>query len=77
MKKSANDFQRKKGDNVISTELPMGFSNALAKNTSALAYFTNLTDDMKQSVIDQTHTIQSKGQMQQFVDSLVPRIQSF
>lgn len=73
MEKSTNEHLRKKGDNVYN-ELPMGFASALAKNTSALGYFTNLGEDMKQKVLDQTRNIGSKNEMQQFVDSLVPRI---
>ncbi len=74
MKQSSNDNQRKKGDNFISTELPMGFSNALLKNAAAMSYFNTLDEGQKSNIINQTHQISSKSQMQQFVDSLQPSL---
>lgn len=51
-------------------ELPMGFGMALAKNTDAMAFFSNLSREKQQDIIDKTHGINSKKEMQSFVNSL-------
>lgn len=51
-------------------EIPMGLGMALAKNTEAMAYFSSLTPQHQREIISQTHQIQSKKEMQSFVDSL-------
>lgn len=52
------------------SDLPMGFGMALMQNPDALHYFESLSESQKQMVINATHQISSKGQMQQFVQSL-------
>lgn len=54
----------------LTKEIPMGFGMALAKNTDAMAAFSALTKKQQQSVIEQTHTISSKREMQEFVNTL-------
>ena len=49
------------------TELPLGFGIALAKNNSAMEYFSTLTPAHRREVIAQTHTIRSKVEMERFV----------
>lgn len=51
-------------------ELPLGFGMALSQHPSAMEHFTSMTDAQKQQVIQQTHQIQSKKEMQAFVRSL-------
>ena len=51
-------------------EIPMGLGMALAQNTPAMNHFSALPDDQKQRIIEHTHQIQSKEQMQQFVQKL-------
>lgn len=48
----------------------MGFGMALAKNTDAMAVFSNLSREKQQDIIDKTHCINSKKEMQSFVNSL-------
>ncbi|MGN1111935.1 MAG: YdeI/OmpD-associated family protein [Acutalibacteraceae bacterium] len=60
----------------ILSELPLGFSMALAKNPEALQAFSNLSDYEKRSVIDGTHTVQTKREMQEYVNNL-PNYKSF
>ncbi len=55
----------------LMTELPMGFGMALAQNAQALNCFSNMTKNQQQAVIEQTHTIQSKEEMQAFVNHLI------
>lgn len=55
----------------IMAELPLGFSMALAKNTDALQSFSQMSESQKQAVIDGTHNIKSKVEMQEYVNNLV------
>lgn len=50
--------------------IPMGLGMALAQNIDAMNYFSSLDRDGQQKVINHTHEIQSKHEMQQFVSHL-------
>lgn len=52
-------------------EIPMGFAMALAKNQQALEKFSMLSEMKKQEIIEGTHSVQSKEEMEQYVNSLV------
>ena len=58
-------------------DLPMGLGMALMQNKTAMDYFASLDDLGKQQVIEYTHSIQSKEEMQSFVDSLVKGEEAF
>lgn len=51
-------------------ELPLGFGIALAKNHSAMEYFSSLTPAHRREIIDRTHTLRSKAEMEKFVAEL-------
>lgn len=51
-------------------ELPMGLGMALSQNPGAMAYFTGLPPERQRDVIEHTHSIRSKGEMQAFVRQL-------
>lgn len=51
-------------------EMPMGLGMALAQNLQAMEYFAALPSEQQQNVIEQTHGIRSKAEMQQFVQNL-------
>lgn len=51
-------------------ELPLGFGMALAQNENAMQRFEALSDAEKQAIIERTHNVGSKREMQQLVDSL-------
>lgn len=51
-------------------DIPMGFGMALAQNTDAMQYFSNLSDEEKRSVISGTHALHSKAEMQHYVNEL-------
>jgi len=53
------------------TDIPMGLGMALMQNKPAMEYFSSLSDESKQQIIEHTHTIKSKEEMQAYVDSLV------
>ncbi|MBR3772014.1 MAG: hypothetical protein IKL07_07075 [Clostridium sp.] len=50
--------------------VPIGFGMALAQNLDAMNHFANMDDATKQSVIEHTHHIRSKQEMQAYVASL-------
>ena len=52
-------------------DMPMGLDIALAKNDNAADYFYTLPEVEQKWIIDQTHGIGSKEEMQVFVDSLI------
>jgi hypothetical protein len=57
----------------MNMELPLGFGMALAQNELAMRRFEALSEAEKQSIIQQTHSVTSKREMQQLVDSLCNR----
>lgn len=54
-------------------DLPMGLGMALAQNVTAMERFAELSPDEQRQIIDQTHTINSKSEMQSFVQNLTGR----
>ena len=50
--------------------LPMGFGMALAQDLNAMEHLASLSADEQRRIIDHTHTINSKSEMQSFVRSL-------
>lgn len=57
----------------MNSELPLGFGMALAQNEAAMQRFEALSETEKQAVIQRTHSVRSKQEMQQLVDSLCGR----
>lgn len=51
-------------------EIPMGLGMALAQNKPAMEVFSAMTPAQQQAVIDHTHSVQSKKEMQAYVASL-------
>lgn len=51
--------------------LPMGFGMALLQNKEALDAYENMPRDRQIAVINGTHNIRSKQEMQNYVASLV------
>ena len=61
-------------NNIINnTELPLGFSIALARNLKAMEHFSRLSEEEQQAIVAGTHQIHSKREMQAYVDSLVTK----
>ena len=54
-----------------SLELPLGFGMALAQNEQAMHAFEAMTEAQKRAIIEQTHTVTSRREMQQLVSGLV------
>ena len=54
----------------MATELPIGFAMALAMNEPAMKKFESLSPAEKESIVQQTHGVTSRQEMQQFVTSI-------
>ena len=50
--------------------LPLGLGMALSRNKDAMSRFAAMSESEKQSVIEQTHRVRSRQDMQRLVDSL-------
>lgn len=55
---------------VNGPEIPMGLGMALAQNRAAMDVFAAMTPEAQQSVIEHTHQIASKREMQAYVATL-------
>lgn len=55
---------------LSSNEIPIGLGMALAENVEAMEYFSSLSKEEKQAIIDHTHSIGSKREMQEYVNSM-------
>ncbi len=47
-------------------DIPIGLTFALAENPEALKYFVSLSEEQKQQILEQSHKIHSKSEMQAF-----------
>lgn len=54
-----------------SFEMPVGLGMALAMNPEAMDKFSSLTEKQKLEVVNGTHTIQSRKEMQQYVRNII------
>ena len=50
--------------------LPLGLGMALAQNETAMKRFESMTEPKKQALIQRTHQVKSKREMQQLVNQL-------
>lgn len=51
-------------------EMPLGFGMALAQNPKAMEKFSALNESQKQKILNQTHSVSSKAEMQELVDKI-------
>lgn len=51
-------------------ELPLGFGMALAQHEAAMQAFEAMSESQKQAVLQRTHSVRSKAEMQQLVSGL-------
>ncbi len=52
-------------------ELPVGFGMALAQRPEAMKKFATLSEPKKQEIINGTHFVSSKEEMQQYVEKIL------
>lgn len=55
---------------VFGKGIPVGLGIALAQNLNAMNYFASLEDVKKKEIIDHTHQIRSKNEMQDYVSHI-------
>lgn len=61
-------------DNYLNgSEIPLGLGMALAENLPALQYFASLSPQQQQEVVNRTHSVNSKEEMQQLVAGLIAK----
>lgn len=51
-------------------EIPLGFGMALAQRPGAMNHFATLSRQDQEQILAQAHAVQSKEEMQRYVDSL-------
>ena len=54
----------------MATEPPIGFAMALAMNEPTMKKFESLSPAEKESIVQQTHGVKSRQEMQQIVTSI-------
>ncbi|MGN0602248.1 MAG: hypothetical protein ACI4I7_06025 [Oscillospiraceae bacterium] len=55
---------------VNGEDIPMGLGMAMAQNVNAMDYFSHLDAAGKQQIINQSHNVHSKKEMQEFVNNM-------
>lgn len=55
---------------IDGSQLPLGLGMAFAQNLHAMNYFSNLSKEEQEEIINQTHEIRSKEEMKKFVSGL-------
>ena len=51
--------------------IPIGFGMALSQNPDAMHVFANLPEAQRQQIIEGTHAVKSKEEMQKYVNDLI------
>lgn len=51
-------------------EMPMGLGMALAQNPEAMRKFAALSEEKQQEIINGTHAVSSKAEMQRYVENI-------
>ena len=51
-------------------EMPLGLGMALMKNPDALNHYSKMSNEQKRAVIENTHSINNKADMQAYVETL-------
>jgi hypothetical protein len=66
-------MQTMRGGDLLDT-LPLGFGMALTQNSQAMKIFSALPEQKQQEMIEQTHHMNSKKEMQAFIQSFSDKI---
>ena len=61
---------QKDGQSLLNSDVPMGLGMALAQNVEAMQAFSAMEPAKQRAIIDRTHTIGSKKEMQAFVSRI-------
>lgn len=57
-------------NNKSNTDIPLGLGMALAQNVNAMNYFSSLSKERQNDIINQAHRVNSKREMKALVSSL-------
>lgn len=60
-------------DYINCSEMPLGLGMALSRNIPALEHFSKMTTAEKNSFIDGCKNVNSKEEMQEYVDTLIKK----
>ncbi|MGN1101677.1 MAG: hypothetical protein ACI4RG_05750 [Huintestinicola sp.] len=55
---------------VNGKDIPLGFGMALAQNSEAMNRFSAMSDEQRRQLIEGTHSVRSKKEMQAYVDRI-------
>ena len=61
---------QKDGQSLLNSDVPMGLGMALAQNVEAMQAFSAMEPAKQRAIIDRTHTIGSKKEMQAIVSRI-------
>ncbi|MCX7715088.1 MAG: hypothetical protein N2171_05120 [Clostridia bacterium] len=57
-------------NNTDHGDIPLGLGMALAQNPDAMMHFSTFSFEKKQKVLEHVHTINSKHEMQEYVNQI-------
>ncbi|MGN1106217.1 MAG: hypothetical protein ACI4RH_06160 [Huintestinicola sp.] len=55
---------------VNGKDIPLGFGMVLAQNIEAMTRFSAMTEEQRRQIIEGTHSVNSKKEMQAYVDRI-------
>ncbi len=55
---------------VNGKDIPLGFGMALAQNSEAMNRFSAMSEEQRRQLIEGTHSVRSKKEMQAYVDRI-------
>lgn len=55
---------------VNGKDIPLGFGMALAQNSEAMTRFSAMSEEQRRQLIEGTHSVRSKKEMQAYVDRI-------
>ncbi|MDD6991524.1 MAG: hypothetical protein PUI48_06830 [Oscillospiraceae bacterium] len=55
---------------VNGKDIPLGFGMALAQNSEAMTRFSAMSEEQRGQLIEGTHSVRSKKEMQAYVDRI-------
>ena len=55
---------------VNGKDIPLGFGMALAQNSDAMNRFCAMSEEQRRQLIEGTHSVRSKKEMQAYVDRI-------
>ena len=60
-------------NNVTNEKMPLGLGNAFARNTQAMNYFSSLSQEEQNTVINEAKNVRTKKEMRSYVANLASK----